>query len=90
MPDMILIRKRPGGLVAPSPDRFARPAGLLSAEDGSNVRHAVFELISRYAALISIVMSAGDQCLIDAQPVGARRTLVSFADHAKEIYCCIS
>jgi len=38
------------------------------------VRDGVFDLISRCEALISIVMSAGDQCLVDAQPVGARRT----------------
>jgi hypothetical protein len=86
---MVLIRKCPGGLIARIARSLCPSGGLLSAEDRSNVLDAVFELISRYAALISIVMSAGDQCLVDAQPVGARRTLVSFADHAKEIYCCI-
>ena len=65
MPDMFLIRKRPGGLVARVARALCLSGGLLSAEDRSNVRDAVFELISRYAALISIVMSAGNQCLIE-------------------------
>jgi hypothetical protein len=64
MPDMVLIRKRPGGLIARVARSLCLSGGLLSAEDTRNVRDGVFDLISRCAALISIVMRAGHQyCL---------------------------
>ena len=72
MPDTVLIRKRPGGLIARVARSLCLSGGPRSAEDRRNVRDRVFDLISRCSALISIVMRAGDHCLIDAQPVGAR------------------
>ena len=96
MPDMVLIRKRPGGLIARVARSLCLSGGLLSAVDRRNVRDGVFDLISRCSAPISIVMSAGDQCCLgrniatgwSMRNLWVRdESLVSFADRAKEIYC---
>src|ERR1700719_4812055 len=97
MPDIVLVPKRPGGLIARVARSLCLSGGLPAPRTRRNVRDGVFAPISRCAPLVSIVMSAGEQCCLGRNIAtgwsmlnlwARNEPLVSFADRAKEIYCC--